>query len=48
MNAVLDGKDLSNFKIIVIGSSQVGKTSIINKYINKIFIESYFPTKDFM
>ena len=31
----------SDLKIIVIGDSQTGKTSFINKYTKNIFIDSY-------
>ena len=46
MEPFLEGKELNNFKIIFIGASKTGKTAIINKYINNIFIENYFPTSE--
>ena len=48
MDPIIEGNLLKNFKIIFIGSSKVGKSSIINKYINHNFIDNYFPTKDFI
>lgn len=47
MDPVIEGVNLYNFKIIFIGSAKTGKTSLINKYVNNIFIDKYFPTKDF-
>ena len=37
-------KDLLNFKIIIIGNSGVGKTSITNNATKNIFIENYRST----
>ena len=31
-------------KILVVGNSGVGKTSLCNRYVNDIFIRSYKPT----
>ena len=42
--------NLSNYtnatpiKILVVGNSGVGKTSLCNRYVNDIFIRSYKPT----
>jgi GTPase SAR1 family protein len=41
-----DGKKLQKFRIIVLGNSEVGKTSIITQLINNYFRDSYFPTRE--
>ncbi len=43
---VIDGKTLSKFRIMFIGNSSVGKTSLIHQYINNSFRKEYFPTCD--
>jgi GTPase SAR1 family protein len=41
-----DGKKLQKFRIIFLGNAEVGKTSIINQFINNSFRDTYFPTKE--
>lgn len=48
MEAQTLGSKLKNLKLLFLGSSESGKTSIINRYISNTFIENYFPTKDLM
>lgn len=36
--------DIPNFRIALIGSAAVGKTSIINRFINNNFYSIYEPT----
>jgi GTPase SAR1 family protein len=39
------GKDeITSVKILVIGNSGVGKTSLCHRYINEIFVRAYKPT----
>ena len=38
------GRDLFSIKITLVGSSSVGKTTLINQYINHIFLESAIST----
>ena len=42
----LHGKDVPKFRIIVLGASEVGKTSLILQYLNNTFKEKYYPTKE--
>lgn len=35
---------MSTRKIIIVGSSSIGKTSIINRYISDTFVEEHLPT----
>ena len=37
-------------KIVIVGDAQVGKTSLLQRYVNDIFPEEYLPTigVDFM
>ena len=37
-------EDIEAFKIITLGDSGVGKSSIIMRYANGIFDENYLPT----
>ena len=37
-------KKMSLIKLILIGDTQVGKTAIINQYVNNSFTEEYMPT----
>ena len=37
-------KDDSNFKILILGDSYVGKTSLLLKFTDNIFKESYIAT----
>ncbi len=48
MNPILhkDGYKLQKFRLIMLGNAEVGKTSIINQFINNSFRDSYFPTKE--
>ena len=39
-----DVQECSTFRIITLGNCYVGKTSIINKYVNNIFKENYLTT----
>lgn len=48
MEAQSLGSKLKILKLLFLGSSETGKTSIINRYINNSFNENYFPTKDLM
>ena len=41
-----DGIKNPKFRIILIGNKQVGKTIIINQFINNQFRNEYYPTKD--
>lgn len=36
--------DNSTVKILVVGNSGVGKTSLCNRYINDIFLKTHRPT----
>ena len=36
--------EITSVKILVIGNSGVGKTSLCHRYINEIFVRSYKPT----
>ena len=40
MSDIKEGKNLENFKVVLMGESAVGKTSIINRYIKNIFEEN--------
>jgi GTPase SAR1 family protein len=44
----IDGNIIPKFKLILLGSGGVGKTSLIMQYINNNFREEYYPTKDLM
>ena len=48
MNPVIhkDGSKLQKFRLVILGNAEVGKTSIINQFINNSFRDSYFPTKE--
>ena len=49
MNDIVIKGDLNHkFRLILIGVREVGKTCIINQYINNQFREEYYPTKDLM
>ena len=37
-------KEMLNLKLCVIGDTQVGKSSIVNQYINGSYIDKYQPT----
>ncbi len=37
---------LTKFRIMLLGNSSVGKTSIITQFINNTFRDSYFPTSE--
>ncbi len=41
-----DGTKLQKFRIVVLGDAEVGKTSIINQFVNNSFRSTYFPTKE--
>ncbi len=40
------GNKIFKFRLILLGNQNVGKTSLIVQFINNIFLEEYFPTKD--
>jgi GTPase SAR1 family protein len=42
------GHALQKLNIIFIGDSKVGKSSLINSYINNNFQQAYNPTTEFM
>jgi GTPase SAR1 family protein len=42
----IDGNRLPKFRVILLGNSKVGKTSLIERYMNHNFREEYFPTKE--
>ena len=46
MERKIDGKLNPKFRMILLGSKKVGKTSLINQMINNNFREDYYPTKD--
>jgi len=46
MEEKLDGKKQPKFKIIFLGNKAVGKTSLINQFVNNNFKSNYYPTKD--
>lgn len=46
MSDVIEGHSLSKFKIIFLGDSAVGKTTLIQQYLNNSFRKEYFPTTD--
>ena len=46
MDEFIEGQNLEKFRILILGSSRVGKTTLINQYINNFFKEIYYPTKD--
>jgi GTPase SAR1 family protein len=48
MEEYVDGKLLPKFRVIMLGSAGVGKTNIINQFINNNFRKEYYPTKDLM
>lgn len=37
-------EEIISVKILVIGNSGVGKTSLCHRYINEIFVKAYKPT----
>lgn len=41
---IKDQKDLKHFKVVLMGESGVGKTSIINRYIKDTFDEKLMST----
>ena len=46
--AKIKEEDISNkFKVVIIGATNVGKTSICNSIIHKPFNDNYTPTKNF-
>lgn len=44
----LDGNLNPKYRMIVLGTKKVGKTSLINVFINNNFRDEYYPTKDLM
>ena len=43
---IRDGKTLYKFRLIMLGDSTVGKTSLITQYLNNNFRNEYYPTRD--
>lgn len=43
-----DGNKLPKIRAILLGNSNVGKTSLITRYVNNEFREVVYPTKDIM
>jgi GTPase SAR1 family protein len=43
-----DGSSLDKYRIILFGDKEVGKTSLINRFINHTFREEYNPTTEIM
>jgi GTPase SAR1 family protein len=39
-------QDVSKYKILFLGSSKVGKTNLIARYINNTFIGEHYPTHE--
>jgi len=39
-----DGENLQSFKVVLMGDSGVGKTSIVNKYIKDTFADNIVST----
>ena len=48
MEMKLDGNLNPKYRLIVLGSKKVGKTSLINLLINNNYRDVYYPTKDLM
>jgi GTPase SAR1 family protein len=46
MEIKLDGRQNPKFRLIMLGSKKVGKTSLLNQTINNFFRNEYYPTKD--
>jgi len=44
---LVKGADIPKFRIVVLGNSKTGKTSLLSQYISNCFRESYYPTKEF-
>lgn len=42
----IPGNKIFKFRLILLGNQNVGKTSLLVQFINNIFSEEYFPTKD--
>lgn len=45
-NKYHEGELFPKFRIILLGNSQVGKTSLIMQFMNRNFREEYFPSKE--
>lgn len=41
-----DGNKVPKIKAVLLGNSNVGKTSLITRYLNNEFREVVYPTKD--
>ena len=41
-----EGEIYPKFRVILLGNSQVGKTSLIMQFMNHNFREEYFPSKE--
>jgi GTPase SAR1 family protein len=44
----LDGNQFPKFRAMLLGNSKVGKTSLLNRYMNHCFRDEYYPTKELM
>lgn len=45
-NDCILGNKIFKFRLVLLGNQNVGKTSLIVQFINNIFSDEYFPTKD--
>jgi GTPase SAR1 family protein len=43
-----DGDKLPNFRAILLGDARVGKTSLITRFLNNSYKDTYTPTTDIM
>ncbi len=48
MTDIIEGRKTYKLRIIVLGSACVGKSSLINQYVNNCFKKEYYPTKGLM
>jgi len=45
LEKLVESKILNTYKVCIIGCKQVGKTSLLLRFLNNSFTEKYFPTK---